>query len=75
MAKNLLSKGVIYRDASGFEKAATVIGTHESIQAGTDVTRPAEGRANLLIFKAGSGETYVRTNIAEGDGPRTFSRR
>lgn len=75
MAKNLLSRNVVYRDASGFEKAATVIGTYESIQPGTGVTRPEQGRANLLIFKAGSGETYTRTNVAEGDGPRTFSLR
>ncbi len=68
-----LARRATYRDASGFQKAAIVIGTHDSVSEGTDVTRPEEGNANLLIFKAGNGETYVRTNVQQGDGPRTFS--
>ena len=68
-----LARRATYRDASGFETAAIVIGTNESVKDGTDVQRPEPGNANLLIFKPKTGETYVRFNVKQGDGPRTFS--
>lgn len=68
-----LARRVTYRDGSGYEKAAMVIGTRSSIQDGTEVQRPDEGNANLLIFKPGTGETYTRFNVPQGEGSNSFS--
>jgi hypothetical protein len=74
VAKQLrLARGVTYRDAQGFEKAAKVIGTRASIKDGTDVTRPDEGNANLKVYSPKTGETYIRTNVPPGEGPNSFS--
>lgn len=74
MAKTLrLGKTVEYRDSSGFAKAALVIGTRETVQDGTDVKRPAEGNANLRVYRAGGGEPYTRFDVKEGTGPNTWS--
>jgi len=74
MAKNLLGRKVIYTDGQGYQKAATVIGTHESVQAGTDVKQPAEGNVNLLVLSpTGKAEkNYSRFDVAEGPGKRQF---
>ncbi len=73
MAKNLkVGKRVSYLGNDGFERAAVVLGTHESTKPGTNVTQPEPGNANLLVYKPGSGETYVRTNVKQGTGAGTF---
>lgn len=65
-------RAVTYRDGAGFEKAAFIIGTRESVKEGTNVPRPAEGHAHLYIVPA-TGKPYVRQNVKLGSGPRTFS--
>ena len=72
MAKVKLGASVVYRDGSGFEKAALVVGTRKSVQEGTGVDRPEKGSVNLQVFSP-SGKSYFRSNVAEGDGPKTFS--
>jgi hypothetical protein len=70
---NLLGKRVIYTSTDGYQKAAKIIGTAESIQEGTGVPVPGEGEAHLLVFSP-TGKTYTRTNVTEGEGPGTFAR-
>lgn len=77
MAKNLLARRVLYTDGQGYQKAALVLGTHESVQAGTAVTQPAEGNVNLRVFSptGDPSKDYFRTNIAQGSGKRQFELR
>lgn len=77
MAKNLLGRSVIYTDGQGFEKSARVIGTYESVQAGTNVKRPAEGNVNLVIDSPTGdvSKNYSRFDVAPGSGKRQFQLR
>ncbi len=63
-----------YTGRDGFQRAALVIGTHESVQDGTGVTRPAEGNVNVLVYRPKDGSTYTRTNVAVGTGKGQISR-
>lgn len=76
MAKDFkLGQGVVYTDANGYEKAARITGTRDSVKAGTEVTRPDAGHANLRVYSpAGKDGDYDRANIEYGTGPRTFRR-
>lgn len=71
MAK--LNKRVTYTDRNGFQKAALVVGTRDSIQKGTDLERPDKGCAHLKVFSPAGGGDYYRPNVPEGDGPGTFT--
>lgn len=73
MAKNLLARWAVYTSTDGFEKAAKIVGTPQSVKPGTDVPVPDEGRVHLLVFSP-TGKTYTRTNVPEGTGPGTFTR-
>lgn len=66
-----VSRPVIYTDGDGFEKAALITGTHESVKPGTGAVRPDEGAANIRVFSP-TGKDYPRENIKFGTGPRTI---
>lgn len=68
-----LGQRVVYTDGNGFEKAAVVIGTRDSVQKGTEITRPEKGSA-ILEITSPNGKKYVRGNVPSGEGPRTFTR-
>ncbi len=72
--KNLLGKAVIYTDGNGYQKAALVIGTPDSVQDGTEIERPGDGSVLLKVFSP-SGQDYIRNNVTEGEGPRTYATR
>ncbi len=67
----------MYTDGQGYQKAAVVIGTRESIKDGTEVKRPAEGNVNVLVLSAtGKAEkNYTRFDIPVGEGNRAFALR
>ena len=72
MAKIKLGTMVEYRDSNGYAKLGVVTGTRKTVQKGTGIARPDKGSAHLVVFSP-SGKTYTRNNIAEGDGPQSFS--
>lgn len=59
-----LGQAVTYIDSSGYQKAAFVLGTRDSIQPGHEVEQPDEGHAHLAIFSP-SGRRYTRHNVPE----------
>ncbi len=72
--KDLLGRSVIYTDGQGKRKAARIIGTPDSVQAGTPVTPPKEDTV-ILEITAPDGSKHTRRDIPRGDGPRTWSAR
>jgi hypothetical protein len=67
---------VTYFDTQGKPKSATVVLTPASKHPAGSLDAPAEGTANLRIHSpAGPGRDYLREEIAEGTGPRTFTTR
>lgn len=72
MAKISLGTAVEYRDSQGFAKLGFVTGTRQSVNKDSEL-RPDKGSAHLVIFSP-TGKTYSRQNIAEGEGPQTFTR-
>ncbi len=70
MAK--LGKRVLYRDSQGFEKLAFVTATRSTVAKGTGVARPDKGSVHLHIISP-TGKQYDRTNVPQGDGPRSYS--
>lgn len=69
-----LNKPVTYTDGNGFQKAAVIVGTRDSVKEGTDVARPEKGHAHLRVLSpAGKNRDYDRQNVPLGEGPRTFN--
>lgn len=67
-----LGDAVAYRDSNGRTKAAFVIATPETIAENTQVEAPAEGHVHLVVFSP-TGSRYTSYDIAQGEGPHTFS--
>jgi hypothetical protein len=59
-----LGQPVTYTDSRGYQKAAFVVGTSDSVQPGHDLPVPDEGHAHLAIFSP-TGAVYARHNIPE----------
>lgn len=72
--KDLLGRSVIYTDGQGKRKAARIIGTPDSVQAGTPVAPPKPDTV-ILEITAPDGSKYVRRDIPRGDGKRAWSAR
>lgn len=69
-----LNKPVTYTDSNGYTKAAVITGTRSSIAEGTNVSRPEKGNAHLrILHPTDKTRDYVRENVPQGEGPRTFS--
>lgn len=62
MSNVKLGQAVTYFSAKGQQKAAIVIGTHESITEGTSVPQPDEFNLNLLVFSP-NGNVYPKANV------------
>ncbi len=75
MAQVKLGRRGVYTDGNGYQKAAIVIGTYDSIQDGTDVQRPAEGNVNVRVLSptGDASKDYARFDIPVGAGPKAFN--
>jgi len=72
MRKLKVGRRVSYTGNDGFTRAAIVLGTNETIKPGTKVTQPDEGNARLLVYKNTDGSTYIKDNVAPGEGKGQF---